>query len=471
MSLTQSLIWTAKHAWCEVTRESPPKRPAIERTADFQEIYRIYDPRAVRIQASRCIQCPEPLCRKGCPLSNRIPEWLSLAAEGNFIEASEVSRSTSNMPEICSRVCPQERLCESWCILNSRSEPMAIGAVEKFINEYAFAHHAVHPLHVESCGGRVAVIGSGPGGLACADELGKLGYQVTVFESQPRLGGLLVNGIPAFKLDKRVVQRRINLLRAQGVVFRPGVSVGKDISLGELRAHFHAVFLAFGAQQPKPLDIPGGHLQGIFPALPFLTQHNAGWSPIPLASVEGKSVAVLGGGDTAMDCLRTAVRCGAREAVCLYRRDLENMPGSRSEYAHALEEGAQFRFLTNPVALEGDSRGHVAQVRCVQMELGEPDAKGRRRPRPIPRSEFTMPAEIVLVAYGFDPSPFPDDSFFSSIATEEWGGIIVDDHQMTSLPGIFAGGDAVTGPNLVVHAVRDGRLAAAAIHQYLASIG
>jgi glutamate synthase (NADPH) small chain len=471
MSLTQSLIWTAKHAWCEVARASPPKRSPVERKGDFHEIYRLYDPREVRVQASRCIQCPEPLCRKGCPLANRIPEWLALAAEGHFLEASEVSRSTSNMPEICSRVCPQERLCESWCILNSRSEPMAIGAVEKFINEYAFAHHAVHPLHVEATEGPVAVVGSGPGGLACADELSKLGYQVTVFESQPRLGGLLVNGIPAFKLDKRIVQRRIDLLRAQGIVFRPGISIGRDISIGELRAHFRAVFMGFGAQKPKPLDIPGGHLHGIFPALPFLTQHNAGWSEIPLASVAGKSVAVLGGGDTAMDCLRTAIRCGAREAVCLYRRDLENMPGSRSEYAHALEEGAQFRFLTNPVALEGNAQGHVSQVRCVQMELGEPDAKGRRRPRPVPGSEFVLPTDVVLVAYGFDPIPFPDDCQSQDIETEEWGGIIVDANQMTSFPGIFAGGDAVTGPNLVVHAVVDGRRAAAGIHRYLSSIG
>jgi glutamate synthase (NADPH/NADH) small chain len=462
--------WKAVHAWREISREMPAKRPAEERVCDFHEIYALYDESVVRAQASRCLQCPKPQCVTGCPLSNRIPEWLSLAAEGQFLEAAAISRSTSNMPEICSRVCPQERLCEGACILNGRSDPVCIGAIEKFINEYALARGAVAVAPAPPNGFRVAVIGSGPGGLACADELAKRGYAVTVFESQTLPGGLLVNGIPSFKLDKTVVERRVNILRQRGVTFSIGVTVGKDVSLNQLREQFDAVFVGIGAQKAKPLGIAGAELEGVFQSLPFLIEKNIGLpldaSPI---QVEGKRVAVLGGGDTAMDCLRTALRCGASQAVCLYRRDLANMPGSRKEYANALEEGARFNFLTNPVALEGNNRGEVAGVRCARMELGAADASGRRKPRPVPGSEFTVPADVVLVAYGFDPVPFPPHSDFAGIAVNEWGAIIADANQMTSVPGVFSGGDAVRGPSLVVHAVRDGRKAAAGIDKYLSA--
>jgi glutamate synthase (NADPH/NADH) small chain len=439
---------------------------------DFHEIYSLLDEATVREQASRCIQCPEPQCRTGCPLGNLIPDWLALTAEGRFLEAAALSRSTSNMPEICSRVCPQERLCEGACILNGRSDPVAIGALEKFINEYAFAHDAVAASPVSPNGLCVAVVGSGPGGMACADELAKLGFAVTVFDSQSRAGGLLVNGIPSFKLEKSVVERRLNLLRARGVTFRLGVTVGRDVLLAALRTEFDAVYLAFGAQKPKPLEIPGAELQGVFDALPFLIEKNLGEvSSGPAVNVSQKRVVVLGGGDTAMDCLRTAIRAGAREAVCLYRRDLANMPGSRKEYGNALEEGAQFSFLTNPVALLGDGVGRVAQVRCVRMELGEPDAQGRRKPRPIAGSEFVVPADVVLIAYGFDPAPLPAASGPDEIALSAWGGVIVDARQMTNVPGVFAGGDLARGPSLVVHAVRDGRKAATGIHQYLTANG
>jgi glutamate synthase (NADPH/NADH) small chain len=376
------------------------------------------------------------------------------------------------MPEICSRVCPQERLCEGACILNGRSEPICIGAIEKFINEYALARGAVKVSPAPPNGRRVAVVGSGPGGMACADELAKLGYAVTVFESQALPGGLLMNGIPAFKLEKSIVERRLNLLSQRGVTFRTGVTVGKDITLGELLAQHDSIFLGFGAQKPKPLDIPGSDLKGVFQGLPFLVQKNV---PVALdmaeIDVEDKRVVVLGGGDSAMDCLRTALRCGATEATCAYRRDLANMPGSRKEYANALEEGAQFLFLTNPVALEKDSAGNVTAVSCVKMELGEPDASGRRKPKAIAGSEFAIPAEVVLVAYGFDPVPFPAHSDLARIKVNEWGGVVVDDHQMTSVPGVFAGGDASRGPSLVVHAVRDGRKAAQGIHTYLNATG
>ena len=300
---------------------------------------------SAREQASRCIQCPEPRCRAGCPLANRIPEWMALTAEGHFLEAAEISNLTSNMPEVCSRICPQERLCEGSCILNGKSEPVSIGALERFINEYAFAHGGIHAVPPLPNGFRAAVIGSGPGGLACADELAKLGYTVTVFEAQLLPGGLLVNGIPAFKLEKTIVGRRMELLQERGVQFRLGVRVGRDLSLSELLAEQDAVFLGFGALQAKALDVPGADLKGVYQGLPFLIQKNVpGALDIPPIDVQGRRVIVLGGGDTAMDCLRTAIRCGAAEAVCLYRRDFANMPGSRKEYQSALEEGARFSF-------------------------------------------------------------------------------------------------------------------------------
>jgi glutamate synthase (NADPH/NADH) small chain len=463
--------WPAKHNWRYIARESPPKRNANERICDFDEIYSLFDEVTVRAQASRCINCPDPPCVKsGCPLANRIPEWLALAADGRFLEAAELSRSTSNMPEICSRVCPQDRLCESACILNARSEPVSIGAVEKFINEYAFAHETLDAGVAPPNGRNVAIIGSGPGGMACADELAKLGYAVTIFEAQTRPGGLLVNGIPSFKLEKEIVDRRFDLLRRRGVSVRCNMKVGRDVPLSILREKFDAIYLAIGAQKPKELDIPGAKLCAVFHALPFLVQKNLGQiTDGCLIKVRGKRVAVLGGGDTAMDCLRTALRSGAREAVCIYRRDLENMPGSRREYLNAVEEGARFMFLTNAVSLSGNAAGEVCEARCVRMELGEPDAKGRRKPQPIPGSEFNLPVDVVLIAYGFDPVPIFAAGNSDKIEVNKWGGVIVDKNQMTSVPGVFAGGDLVRGPDLVVTAVRDSRKAAAGIHKYLSS--
>jgi glutamate synthase (NADPH/NADH) small chain len=461
----------AKRVWAEIDRVDPPKRPAECRMADFHEIYSLHDEKTVREQASRCVQCHKPNCVEGCPLHNRIPEWLALAAEGDFLGAAEISRSTSNMPEICSRVCPQERLCEGSCILNSRSDPICIGAIEKFINEYALAHGAAEVTVAPANGFNVAVVGSGPGGMACADELAKLGYEVTVIESQLLPGGLLVNGIPAFKLEKSIVERRINLLRRRGVIFKLGMTVGKDISLRELLENFDAAFLGIGAQKAKPLDISGAELKGVHQALPFLIQKNSALPlEIPDIDVKGKRVVVLGGGDTAMDCLRTAIRCGALEARCVYRRDLANMPGSRKEYANALEEGAEFVFLTNPISLV-DADGNATGVRCVRMELGEPDASGRRKPRAIPGSEFAIEADVVLVAYGFDPVPFPERSDLRRVKANSWGGLEIDENQMTSVPGVFAGGDSTRGPSLVVHAVRDGRKAAQGIHRFLSAGG
>ena len=462
--------WPLKHNWRYIAREAPPKRTASERACDFDEIYGLFDEATAREQASRCINCPDPQCvKQGCPLANRIPEWLALTADGRFLEAAALSRSTSNMPEICSRVCPQDRLCESACILNARSDPVSIGAVERFINEYAFAHEELDAATAPPNGFKVAVVGSGPGGMACADELAKLGYALTIFEAQTRPGGLLVNGIPSFKLEKRIVDRRFDLLRRRGVTVRCGVTVGRDIPLSSLRENFDAVYLAIGAQKPKELDIPGGDLRSVFHALPFLIQKNVGATDATPIEVRGKRVAVLGGGDTAMDCLRTAIRCGAHEAICIYRRDLENMPGSRREYINATEEGAQFMFLTNTISLAGNAAGEVCQARCVRMELGEPDAKGRRKPRAVPGSEFSLPIDVVLIAYGFDAVPIFAAGNSNNIEVNKWGGVIADENQMTSVAGVFAGGDLVRGPDLVVRAVRDSRKAAAGIHKYLSS--
>ena len=465
--LVPSRSWPSRCAWQMIPR-ALPKRSAEERVEDFDEIYAVYDEKTAREQASRCIQCPKPTCRTGCPLANRIPEWLVLTAEGRFLEAAAVSQMTSNMPELCSRVCPQEKLCEGHCILASRGKAVCIGAIEKFINEYAFAHGGVEAVAPMPNGFRAAIIGAGPGGLACADELAKMGYAVTVFEALPFGGGLLVFGIPSFKLEKELVERRIEVLRQRGVDFRFGVRIGKEISLKELRREFDVVFLGIGAQKAKPLNIPGADLVGVFQSIPFLVQHNVPDAPVSVPiDVRGKRVVVLGGGDTAMDCLRTAIRVGAAQAICLYRRDLANMPGSRKEYDNALEEGAQFNFLTNPTALEADARGRVTGVRCVRMELGEPDANGRRKPRAIAGSEFIIVTDVVLVAYGFDPVPFPAQSDLAQIAVNDWGAVIVDENQMTNVPGVFAGGDLSRGASLVVHAVRDGRKAASAMERYV----
>jgi len=469
MHTADGFHWDPTHACAMVEREELPKRSAAERVADMLEIYSLFDEETAREQASRCILCPHPSCVEGCPLHNRIPEWLALTAEGRFLEAAAISRSTSNMPEICSRVCPQERLCEGSCILNGKTEPVSIGAIERFINEYAFRVNAIDIAHSPYNGRKVAVIGSGPAGLAAADQLVALGYGVSVYESQLLPGGLLVNGIPSFKLEKTIVGRRIEMLKKRGVKFRLGVTLGKDVSLADLLRDYSAVFLGIGAQQAKPLGIPGENLPGVLPALPFLIQKNVDFPVVDLPPIDvgGKRVAVLGGGDTAMDCLRTSLRCGAGEAVCLYRRDLANMPGSRKEYGNALEEGAVFHFLTNPTAIEGNESGAVARVRCVRMELGEPDASGRRKPRAVLGSETTVDADCVIGAYGFDPVPFPPGSDLAEVKTNEWGGVVVDANQMTSVPGVFAGGDSVRGPSLVVHAVRDARKAALGIHRHL----
>jgi glutamate synthase (NADPH/NADH) small chain len=470
MSDAVSQTANPKYAWRELAHKGLPKRSASERVADFLEIYGLYDEATAREQASRCIQCPNPSCVTGCPLCNPIPQWMLLTAEGRFLEAAAVLGTATNMAEVCARVCPTERMCEGSCVLNGVSEPVSIRAIEQFLIEYAFAHGQVDASTAPPNGQRVAVVGSGPGGLACADELARRAYAVTVFDSALVPGGLLVNGTPAFRVERSIVQRRIEILRKRGVAFRLGVKLEENLSFGELRAAFDAVFLGFDSRKARPLEVPGANLNGVIQALPFILQKTTD-VPLDLPPIEvaGKRVAVVGAGDTAMDCLRAAIRYGAQEAVCVYRRDEADMPCSRREYEHAREEGARFVFRAAPVAVLSDGQGRVTGLRLVRTELGLMEAIG---PRPFlvqPGAEFELPADLIVLALGFDPRPCPHSGDFSQLVLNEWGGIIVDGNQMTSLPGVFAGGDIVQGPSLVLHAVRDARRAAAQIHNYLSA--
>jgi glutamate synthase (NADPH/NADH) small chain len=459
MSDTVSQPSGSKYAWRELAHKGLPKRSASERVADFLEIYGLYDEATAREQASRCIQCPNPSCVTGCPLCNPIPEWMLLTAEGRFLEASAVLGSATNMAEICARVCPTDRLCEGSCILNGVSEPVSIGAIEQFLAEYAFAHGHADASTAPPNGQRVAVVGSGPGGLACADELARRGYAVTIFDSALVPGGLFVNGTPAFKLERSIVQRRIEILKKRGVFFRLGMKLEENLSFGQLRADFDAVFLGFDSRKAKLLEIPGADLHGVIQALPFILQK----------ITSGKRVVVVGAGDTAMDCLRTAIRYGAREAVCVYRRDEADMPCSLNEYKNAREEGARFVFQTAPVAVLGDEQRQVTGLRVVHTELGLMESIG---PRPFlirSGTEYDMAADLIVLALGFDPQPCPHSGDFADLAVNNWGGIVVDNNQMTSIPGVYAGGDIVRGPSMVLHAVRDARRAAAQIHSYLSA--
>jgi glutamate synthase (NADPH/NADH) small chain len=470
MSGTVSQQSNPKYAWRELAQKGLPKRSASERVADFLEIYGLYDEATAREQASRCIQCPNPSCVTGCPLCNPIPQWMLLTAEGRFLEASAVLGSSTNMAEICARMCPTDRLCEGSCILNGVSEPVSIGAIEQFLAEYAFAHGHADASTAPPNGLRVAVVGSGPGGLACADELARRGYAVTVFDSALVPGGLLVNGTPAFKVEQSIVQRRIEILQKRGVSFRLGVTLNENLSFGELRTGFDAVFLGFDSRKARPLAIPGADLHGVVQGLPFILQKiTAVPLELPPIEVAGKRVVVLGAGDTAMDCLRTAIRYGARETVCAYRRDEGDMPCGRHEYENAVEEGARFVFQAAPVAVLGNDQRQVTGLRLVRTEPGLMDSTGPRPFRVRSGSAFEMPADLIVLALGFDPLPCPRSGEFSEIEVNDWGGIVVDGNQRTSIPGVFAGGDIVRGPSMVLHAVRDARRAAAQIHTYLAA--
>ncbi len=455
-------------AWRDLPHHEPPKRSAADRLADFLEIYGCFDEETARQEARRCIQCPEPQCVAMCPFGNRIPEWLLLTAEGHFVEAAALCARTSVLPEICARLCPQDCLCEAGCILGEKAEPVAIGSIERFLNDYAVRHGLEPAQPAPRNGFKVAVLGSGPAGLSCADELERRGYAVTVFESHSAPGGLLVSGIPGFKLDRSVVAHRVERLRQRGVEFCLGIRPGTDLTLDGLRHEFDAVFLAFGAPRARPLEVPGAQLTGVLSALPFIIRHNTALPvELPEAEVKGRRVVVLGGGDTAVDCLRTALRAGAREAVGICRRDLAGLRASRREYENAVEEGAQFRFLTVPVEVLGDTEGRVVGLRCARVELiTGPD--GAPTHRPVPASEYIEPADLVVVALGFETSPLAHWNELGALTHDERGALRVDERFMTSLPGVFAGSDLARGPGLVVQSVREARRAANEIHAYLA---
>ena len=438
-----------------------PRRPAAERVRDFCEVTLTYTPEQAKAEAARCLECGKAPCIAACPLHNPIREWLVLTAAGRFVEAAHLSRTTNPMPEICGRVCPQDRLCEGACVLGVKQEPVAIGAIERFINDYAIAREGLPtPPPAPLSGYRVAVVGAGPAGLACAEALALRGHVVEVYDAHPQPGGLLRFGIPGFKLDPAVVDRRVNYLRRLGVRFVSGVWVGRDVALSDLRRRFDAVLLATGATTPKRVDLPGVELEGVMEALPFLIRNTGARRD----DLSGRRVVVLGGGDTAMDCLRTAVRLGARQVTCVYRRDEANMPGSRREVRAAREEGVEYVWLAAPVRFVDDGGGRLAAVECIRMELGEPDSTGRRRPVPVPGSEFTIAADLAVLAFGFDGTPVPAAD---GPRVAAGGTYVVAPDGSTDLPGVFAGGDVVRGPDLVVTALADGRRVAETIDRYL----
>ena len=454
----------------------PAKRPADLRAEDFREIADRYAQDSAVEQSARCSQCGVPYCSVHCPLHNHIPDWLRLTTEGRLREAYELSNSTSTMPEICGRICPQDRLCEGNCVIEfSGHGAVTIGSVEKYITDTAWEQGWVEPI-VPGCarGQSVGVIGAGPAGLTTAEYLRVMGYDVHVYDRHDRAGGLLTYGIPGFKLEKEVVMRRVDRLRAGGIVFHQGFDVGRDATLDDLRQKHDALLIATGVYKPRAIKAPGVGSNGVVDALDYLIASNRkGFGDaVPdfdsgALNAEGKNVVVIGGGDTAMDCVRTAVRQGAKSVKCLYRRDRANMPGSQREVANAEEEGVEFIWLSAPEAF-GDTDGTVSSVHAAKMRLGAPDASGRRAPEPDPGSEFTVAADLVIKALGFDAEDLPRLFGSPDLGVTRWGTLRVDHKTMqTSLEGVFAAGDIVRGASLVVWAIRDGRDVADHMHAYL----
>jgi len=457
----------------DIDQAYPDKRPEDERRQDFNEIYRGFSTGAAARQASRCSQCGVPFCQSGCPLQNNIPDWLMLAGEDRLREAYEVSAATSTMPEICGRICPQDRLCEGSCVVEkSKHGAVTIGAVEQYITDTAWNEGWVEPLQVgPERGQSVAVIGSGPAGLAAAERLREGGFAVTVYERADRAGGLLMYGIPGFKLEKTVVQRRIDRLAKGGVVFRMNFEVGRDAKLDEIRAQHHAVLLATGVYDARQLTCPGSG-DGVLAALDYLSRSNRDDLGDPAANdraldAGGKAVVVIGGGDTAMDCVRTAVRQGAKSVTCLYRRDRANMPGSAREVKHAEEEGVVFEWLSAPLAVLTKGAA-ISAVRVQGMRLGAPDASGRRAPEADPGKTWDIGADMVISALGFTPEDLPVLFEAPDLSVHRDGRVEADpDTRMASMDGVFVAGDLHRGASLVVWAIKDGLDAARSIESYL----
>lgn len=448
-------------------------RPVAQRVCDFDDICIPMTPEEAMFEASRCVHCPDPApCVEACPLHNDIPSAMWLIEQGEFLEAAKLYRQTSSMPEVCGRVCPQEQLCQGSCSHIKSHASVLTGPLEAYVTCYERRTVGVKVPVGEPTGKKVAIVGAGPAGLACTEQLLQQGHDVTVIESKPAPGGLLVYGIPPFKIPKEIVFCRVRDMQEAGAKFSFNTYVGKDITIDQLfEKGFDAVFVGVGSNVDAPMEVPGEDLPGVYKATEFLARSNVDMELLPVEWRSrpeiGKKVAVIGGGDTASDCLRTALRLGADEVTCLYRRTIKEMPGGVKDRELALEEGAHYQFLTQPVQFMADEQGHLAKIECIRMELGEPDAKGRRRPVPIEGSNFIVEADTAVLALGYWPNPIIGDTT-PDLNTQKYGLIVVD-HETgaTSRPGVYAGGDDVTGPDLVVTATVAGRKAAAAIDRYL----
>ncbi|MDH5544765.1 MAG: FAD-dependent oxidoreductase [Gammaproteobacteria bacterium] len=457
-----------------LNRQDPAKKPVEVRVYDYNEIYGQFDRQKAADQADRCLACGNPYCEWKCPVHNYIPNWLKLVAEGNILEAAELSHQTNSLPEICGRVCPQDRLCEGSCTLNDGFGAVTIGAIERYISDTAFSQGWRPDMSkVEPTGKKVAVIGAGPAGLGCADILVRNGVKPVVFDRHPEIGGLLTFGIPGFKLEKEIVQRRRSVMEEMGVEFVLDTEIGKDLPFQKLLDDYDAVFLGMGTYNYMKGGFPGEEMPGVYEALPYLisnTNNMMGFekSSDEFISMKDKRVVVLGGGDTAMDCVRTALRQGASQVICAYRRDETNMPGSKKEVENAKEEGAQFMWNRQPIEVVGD--GQVKGVKVVTTQLGAPDARGRRSPEAVSGSEEIIDADHVIVAFGFQPSPSPWFEEFG-ISIDERGRVVAPENKtfkfQTTNEKVFAGGDMVRGSDLVVTAVFEGRNAAEGILDYL----
>jgi glutamate synthase (NADPH/NADH) small chain len=459
----------------DVVRQEPEKKDIETRTTAFVEIYQPFEKVEVANQSHRCLDCGNPYCEWKCPVHNYIPNWLKLISEGQLFQAAELSHQTNTLPEVCGRVCPQDRLCEGACTLNDGFGAVTIGNTEKYITDTAFAMGWRPDMSkVVWTDKKVAIIGAGPAGLGCADVLVRAGVKPVVFDKNPEIGGLLTFGIPEFKMEKDVMIRRRTIFEGMGIEFRLNVDVGVDVTIDELLADYDAVFMGMGTYTYMKGGFVGEELNGVYDALDYLianVNRCQGWekSPFDYISMEGKRVVILGGGDTAMDCNRTAIRQGAAHVACAYRRDEENMPGSRREVKNAKEEGVEFLFNRQPIEIIGDAHG-VTGVKVVTTQLGEADSRGRRSPEPIPGSEEILPADAVILAFGFRPSPaawLADQS----VKLDGSGRVTAAEHQafpfQTSNEKIFAGGDMVRGSDLVVTAIWEGRQAAEGILDYL----
>ncbi|MBC8296894.1 MAG: NAD(P)-dependent oxidoreductase [Pelagibacterales bacterium] len=459
----------------KIGQQNPPKRDTSSRKEDFKEIYNEFISEKAKEQSSRCSQCGIPFCQIHCPLGNNIPDWLKLTAEGRLEEAYHLAQSTNNMPEVCGRICPQDRLCEGNCVIEKSGHgTVTIGSVEKFITENAWVNGWVKPIKLKSeIKQSVGIIGAGPAGLACAEQLRKSGYQITVYDRYDRPGGLLIYGIPNFKLEKFVVERRTKLLKDSGIKFFQNFEVGNDGTINQLKKKHDVILIATGVYKAREINLPGNDLDNIFPAMEFLTASNKKGLGDKVESfdngilnTEGKDVVVIGGGDTAMDCVRTAIRQNAKSVKCLYRRDKENMPGSAREVFNAEEEGVEFVWLSSPKEFHGKNK--IESLSVNKINLGEPDDSGRRKPEIQKNSEFNLKADIVIKALGFDPEDLPKLFGCQELQVSRWGTIKTNfDTMETNLSGVFAAGDIVRGASLVVWAIKDGRDVAVSIKKFL----